>query len=160
MDAFNSFYYSWSPSVADIIRGQDTLRGFTRGFISPLLGILTISSSVNDLFPFSPELSMIFTGFLASSLIGVVYLGIPLSSGLALTNRFNYGFRATLNRKSLIIGLICSSLSFTILGVIVHSTLLTMIGSAIFVLSTIAASALATCSLTTSILDFKKRRTN
>jgi len=46
MDAFNSFYYSWSPGVADSFREDDQAKVFTRGMIVPLLGVLSVSSSV------------------------------------------------------------------------------------------------------------------
>jgi hypothetical protein len=153
MVAFNSFYYSWSPPVADAIRDQDTMRGVTRGLITPLLAILSFSSAVNEMLNTIPEIGVIAAGFVASSLIGIVYLGPPLTVGLALTHRIpRYSTRI---RKGalFIVGLVALGFAVTLLGAYVGSALSSMVGSATFVLSSII---LSTASVYLAILFIRR----
>lgn len=71
LNVFNAVYYSFSPTVADIERNNPFLQESIRAGITPLLGILQIAklSSVGD-----DEISVLTSGIIASSLIGVVYL--------------------------------------------------------------------------------------
>jgi hypothetical protein len=78
MTAFNSFYYSWSPSLAGSIRNSTIDRTAVRYFAFPILTILVGSESVYGVFGGSPELGVLIAGLFASALIGIVYLGIPL----------------------------------------------------------------------------------
>ena len=75
MTIFNAWYYSFSPDVASVIAANETLRGFMRILLYPLIGILYIASSLKTLFSFNYELAIITSGLVASSLIGFVYLG-------------------------------------------------------------------------------------
>lgn len=71
LNVFNTVYYSFSPTVADIERDNFFLQESVRAGITPLLGILQIAklSSVGD-----GEISVLTSGIIASSLIGAVYL--------------------------------------------------------------------------------------
>ena len=71
MNVFNSWYYSFSPSVADYERGQPWLKGTVRIAIYPLLAILQVSEKSYLLLP--GEYGSIVAGLTASSLIGLVY---------------------------------------------------------------------------------------
>lgn len=75
MTLFNSFYYSWSPYVADTIRDSEGLKGISRIMIAPLLGILKVGSIAGE-----NESGVIVSGILSSMLIGAVYV-TPLSIG-------------------------------------------------------------------------------
>jgi len=70
LNVFNTVYYSFSPTVADIERNNPFLQESIRAGITPLLGILQIAklSSVGD-----GEISVLTSGIIASSLIGAVY---------------------------------------------------------------------------------------
>jgi peptide/nickel transport system substrate-binding protein len=73
--AFNTWYYSWAPSVARAEYGNSHLRAGVRVAILPLLGGLRVSDSAfNLIYPANPELAVLMTGLLASSLLGLVYL--------------------------------------------------------------------------------------
>ena len=78
MNVFNEFYYSFSPDVADWIRGSDALRDVMKVALYPLVGVLQVSEGIFSSLSFSPELAVVTTGFVASALIAVVYL-LPLA---------------------------------------------------------------------------------
>lgn len=79
MAVFNAFYYSWSPAVAEVIRGSEPLAALTRALVSPLLSYLALASSINDvLASVSSELSIVVSGLVVSFLLGLTYLTPPI----------------------------------------------------------------------------------
>ena len=78
MTVFNTFYYSFSPDVADRIRGSDALRDVMKVALYPLVGVLQVSENIFSLLSFNPELAVVTTGLFASALIAVIYL-LPLT---------------------------------------------------------------------------------
>ena len=150
MDAFNSFYYSWSPGVADSIREDDQAKAFTRDLIVPLLGVLAVSSSVYVLLSSSPELGVTLAGFVASSMLGAIYLTLPMIALLGLVSRLmSKSIRGFIIRKGIILLLALSATGFAItaLGVYASSSSLTTLGSATLVLSSMFVAALIVSSL-------------
>ena len=81
MNVFNSWYYSFSPSVADYERAQPWLKGMVRIAIFPLLGILQVSEKSYSLLP--GEYGSVVAGLTASTLIGFVYF-TPVVLGLKI----------------------------------------------------------------------------
>jgi len=75
VSAFNAWYYSWAPSIAQAEAGSNYMRAVVRAVIMPLLGTLFVSAALfNWLRPVSPEMGMLISGIVASALIGLVYL--------------------------------------------------------------------------------------
>jgi peptide/nickel transport system substrate-binding protein len=74
MDVFNSFYYSFSPSVASVVASSPALKGFVRALIYPLISILGASSILFNALARAPEIGMIIAGIFASAMLGVVYI--------------------------------------------------------------------------------------
>ncbi len=77
MDAFNAWYYSFSPSVAEYERESAWARDAVRIAVQPLLLILEASTSVHNaliLVGINDESAIVATGITASSLIGLLYL--------------------------------------------------------------------------------------
>lgn len=72
MNVFNSWYYSFSPTIADYEREQPWLQTTVKTAVYPLLGILHVSEKAYDLA--AGEGSSVLAGFTASSLIGILYL--------------------------------------------------------------------------------------
>src|SRR5215217_3811387 len=72
MNTFNSIYYSFSPQVAEYERGQPWLQGMVKIALYPLLGILMTAE--RGYAALGGEAGSILAGFIASSLIGAVYL--------------------------------------------------------------------------------------
>ncbi len=73
MNVFNSFYYSFSPAVAEAISTSESARAATRGVLSPLLGSLYVGRVVFDLLSAVPDLGIVAAGLLSTALIGILY---------------------------------------------------------------------------------------
>jgi len=74
MKVFNSWYYSFSPSVANYERQNQWLQQAVRVIIYPPIGILSISESVAKIFSGMNEVGAVLSGITASFLIGGIYL--------------------------------------------------------------------------------------
>lgn len=81
MGAFNAWYYSFSPAVAEALYGDEGLRAIARAALSPLIASLEASSLAYAAAEaqLGREASVAFAGLIASALIGAVYLGPPLA---------------------------------------------------------------------------------
>jgi len=79
MLVFNAWYYSFSPGVAAYLNTHWVERTVMKGVLYPLVGILYLTSDLFSATSSYPELAVLFSGLLASSLIGAFYLGIPLA---------------------------------------------------------------------------------
>lgn len=84
MGLFDAWYYSFSPSVAQYEYSHATMRAMVRVTLYPLLGVLHVASSTYALVGFQPELAALAAGLVASSLIGLVYLALPVCAVLWL----------------------------------------------------------------------------
>jgi peptide/nickel transport system substrate-binding protein len=137
MQVFNSWYYSFSPAVAEYERQQPWLQNIVKAFIYPLIGILHVSEIGYSLI--QGELGAIFGGLIASSLIGMVYLSpMSLIVKRAKTRKFIWKPMVLVTALALA-GLIGSVMSGNVSA--------TMISSSIFVLSMLSVSAIAFGSL-------------
>jgi predicted phosphodiesterase len=87
MNVFNSFYYSFSPTAASVIANNSPLRTVMKGILYPLIGILHVSSAAFSIFHVFPELGVVISGILASSLIGIVYF-LPIILLLFFIKKF------------------------------------------------------------------------
>jgi streptogramin lyase len=87
MTAFNAWYYSFSPAVAQYESTSPTARVLAKTVLYPLIGILQVSSSTFSLFGFAPEFAALVTGLLAGSLIGLAYFSFPAFCTLWLLKR-------------------------------------------------------------------------
>ena len=87
MTVFNAWYYSFSPAVAQYEYTHSTTRFMIKQGLYPLMGILHLASSTYALLEFEPEAAALVAGIIASSLIGVAYLALPLSGVLWLERK-------------------------------------------------------------------------
>jgi streptogramin lyase len=74
MNAFNAFYYSFSPTVARTITQYPALQETVKVLLYPLITVLRAASAGFNALGFAPELAVITSGLIASALIGVAYL--------------------------------------------------------------------------------------
>jgi len=75
MKAFNEFYYSFSPRVAELTASNPLLSVGVRTLIYPLIGSLHAAASVfQGLRHLSLDLAVLLSGILASCLIGITYV--------------------------------------------------------------------------------------
>jgi hypothetical protein len=73
MRVFNTFYYSFSPVVAQAVLANQTLALLVRLLIIPLIKSLRITSWMSYSLPLNLEQAILFVGVLTTSLIGAIY---------------------------------------------------------------------------------------
>ena len=113
LSAFNTWYYSWAPSVARVESGNRELSAAVRMVIIPLLGTLYLSSVLFDwLYFINPEFAVLLSGVVASTLLGVVYL-----TPIALTMLYSMKRRI---RRTTIAKIILMGLLLTLVGTLSH----------------------------------------
>ena len=137
MTAFNTWYYSFSPTIAPIIASNDALRTFMKILLYPLINILHLSSAIYFLLSFSPEFAIVTAGLVASSLIGLVYF-LPLPLIICLTKKVTIP-KASIESSLLLLSI--STLSI-IIAEITKISILMMTSTALFVLTTISFTVL------------------
>jgi peptide/nickel transport system substrate-binding protein len=137
MIAFNKFYYSFSPSVASVITDNSALKDIMKVILYPLLGILQISSTVFSVFSVLPELGVIAAGFIASSLLGIIYI-LPLALLVGLKKKVQVSIKIVR-----LLGLILiSSVLLLFLAEIFKSPTMMIMSTSVFVLVTITTTTL------------------
>lgn len=138
MEVFNSWYYSFSPKVASAIAGNYALRVFMKILLYPLIVILHIAATTHSIFSLNPELVVLTSGMVASSLIGLTYF-TPVALILCFIKKQNIPTKA-IQAQSLIwvISIVC----ITIAEIIQWPNVM-MFSTAILVLSTISLSILS-----------------
>jgi len=143
MKAFNAWYYSFSPSVANFIANNPTARVAMKVLLYPLIGIMHLSASAYALFSFNPELAVCVAGLLASGLIGIVYFAPFALAVLAIlkrTRRVSFSMRSVVQLAYVWV----ASVGFLILSVLTSSPAAMIASSTIFVLTTIALTSFST----------------
>ena len=132
INAFNAVYYTFSPTVADVERNNPILQELVRAGVTPLLGILQITKlpSVG-----SDEISVLTSGMMASSLIGVTYLW---PAGLA-TKSIREGSRI---KSKIAIAVISTALALTLISSVIGNVQFEMISTSALVLSLIGTGAM------------------
>lgn len=138
MEVFNAWYYSFSPSVAGFIAGNDPLRAPIRVLLYPLLGILGVSSLAYSLLSGVPEFAIVVAGLAASSLIGLVYLTLPAMFGVRALLKRRRVRLASLAKGSL--ALLTVALALLAIGELAGSFLLLAIGGSATVLTCLIAA--------------------
>jgi hypothetical protein len=138
MAAFNSFYYAWSPGVADTIRANTGFGTIMKGLLYPLIGVLQVSEGLFTALSFSPELGVVTAGFVASALLAAIYL-TPVALVFSM-------LRKSRPSKQLInaMGLIWLA-SFTAIGLaeLTQTAPLMTIATGTFVLATMSTTILS-----------------
>jgi len=140
MVAFNAWYYSFSPYVAQFIREHSLARTATKLMLFPLMGILRLGAAVFYVFPANLEASAVVSGLLVSSLIGIIYLTPPLVVVLASFPRARRAAkRLQLPSVCILVGALAAVVFTTTVGA---PSIFMMLSTATIVLSTLAASSL------------------
>jgi peptide/nickel transport system substrate-binding protein len=87
MEAFNGFYYSWSPNIANTIRASTGIGTVMKGLLYPLIGALHVSEGIFTALNFNSELGVVAAGFMASVLLAAIYL-TPLTFLLSYIRKY------------------------------------------------------------------------
>jgi hypothetical protein len=155
MIAFNSLYYSFSPTVASYLQEHWVERKAMKGALYPLIGILWLTSVTFNEFGSYPEMATLISGLLASSLIGATYIGLPLALLEARIPRLADSRKQKMIVARLIIMLFASLLALGLGELYLIVPLLILSASAI-VLSTMFLAGTKTANMFANML----RRTN
>ena len=146
MAVFDAWYYSFSPTVASTISGNEVLRGAMKGVLYPLIGILHLSSLTFSLFSFNSELGVVIAGFIASSLIAVVYF-MPWALLLSFLRKFRISTKIIH-----LTGLIwAGSVVAMAVAEVAASSPLMMAATGAFVLTTMCLTTLAVTRVVTEV---------
>ena len=141
MTAFNAWYYSFSPTVAQYEAQRPGARDVARVILYPLMQILRLSELTFITFGPASELGALAAGLLAGALIGFTYLTLPVFCTLWLLRR-------RLNRaaKGRVLCATVCILALLLLGFVIAEAfllpVLMMVSSAGLVLATLLASSL------------------
>jgi peptide/nickel transport system substrate-binding protein len=146
---FNTWYYSFSPYVADYLNGHVTARAAMKVILYPLIGFMMLSSGLYAKLSAYPETATVLSGLLATILIGAFYIGLPLG---CVARRLRLARK--LNAK-LWVAITIGGVGLLLISQVVTSTLLMMISASITVLSTLFSSATLTSLLVSKSQDRK-----
>jgi len=131
MMVFNLWYYSFSPTIAQVIYASPQLRNVMQVLLYPLINILEVSATVFRAFRSQPELGALLTGLTATAMIAIVYLWIP---SILICRRYRSVLRRALLPLILLLGV-------GILGLLIAESLLlsglAAISAAMIVLSSL-----------------------
>jgi peptide/nickel transport system substrate-binding protein len=133
MNVFNSWYYSFSPSVADYEREQPWLQATVKTAIYPLIGILNVAEKGYGIA--EGEGGSLVAGFAASSLIGMVYLS---PAAVAIRKKIPVKMLAIPLALALAV-----SLAVIAAGAAMQNNSVLMISTALFVLSSMGLGIVA-----------------
>jgi hypothetical protein len=150
MIAFNAWYYSFSPAVAQFIREQPTVRIVVKFMLYPLMGILKLGAATFNVFPSNPEASAVISGLVVSSLIGTVYVTPPIAAILYHSSRARRISRK-LQLPALAI-LLCALAAVALTGIFAAPMVLMMIATSTVVLASLITSALFTSRTVVDVL--------
>jgi len=151
---FNAWYYSWSPPVAKLLRGNEDLRLVTRVVLYPLVEAVNIAEGVYDLLSFNRELAAATSILTAAFICGVVYI-TPIILTLRFTRKrigLKKPFKVWTYRKQLLMNYHTAALLLTITGLAIHSVELNIIGIATLALAVTLTAALFTLETATRVL--------
>ena len=145
MNVFNTWYYSFSPYVADYEKEQVWLRNLVKTAIYPLIGILHISEMGYS--SMQGEYGAMTAGLVASSMIGALYFWpFALSVRQVRISRFNY--KAAVCVTAVVFAGVIGS-------ILAGNEYALMISTSLFVLTMLSVSAVLSAKL---IIIITKRR--
>jgi hypothetical protein len=141
MSVFNTWYYSFSPYIANFIVDKPVIRGFLKAALYPLIGILHLSSATYVIFGFNEELGVVMAGLVASSLIGIVYFSPLMIISLIAIKRHKKSLPNLEKLKPLLVPLVVS-LGLVYIGEITAVSVIMMAATGALVVLTVMLSAI------------------
>ncbi|WP_455369562.1 CFI-box-CTERM domain-containing protein [[Eubacterium] cellulosolvens] len=137
MTVFHGWYYSFSPNIASVIAENPMMQNIFKILLYPLIGILHLSAATYSMLNFNSEIAVVMAGFMASALIGVVYFS-PIGILLSLKKRTSN----MANSYKMLLFVWFGSLICLIVGEFASISGMLMIGTSVFVLSSLSLFAL------------------
>ncbi len=143
MNAFNAWYYSFSPYVANYEREQPWLQQTIKTALYPLLGILHLSEIGYS--SMSGDYGAVTAGFIASSMIGALYFW-PFALSITRVRSVRFDYRLAL--------LVVAIAFVSVIGSILSSNALAlMVSTSIFVLSILSVSAMLSAKMILALVN-------
>jgi hypothetical protein len=139
MQVFDAWYYSFSPEVARQIHDNDDLRAIVRVGLYPLIWSLEAVAAVHEMLPFAGEISALISGLIASSLVGIGYLALPI----LLVVRFNGKLRRFLDfswRPAVLA--VGAGTGFAFLGLYSRVSFLAQVGTSVLVVGVLLGASM------------------
>lgn len=152
VEGFNTWYYSFSPSVARYIENHPVVKSVMQVCLIPLLYIILLSQKLFVLMGFSPEAGLITVLIFGAFMYGLVYLSLPASLILVFAGRKGMKIPSFSVMRSmfLIWAMVLGTLVLAVLG---SQDILTVISSGLLVIcSVLLASGTASLLLAGYIL--------
>lgn len=142
MTVFNSWYYSFSPYVADYERQQPWLQQTVKATIYPLLGILHISEKAYS--SISGEYGALSAGLVASAMIGALYFS-PIALSIKQVRKSNFNYK-------LAIVVLAATFIAVVGSTLTGNQITMMVTTSLFVLSIVTVTAIVSARALTRIL--------
>jgi hypothetical protein len=147
MNIFNTWYYSFSPYIANYEKANPWFQQTVKVSIYPLLWILQLSEKAY--WHMEGEYGSLTAGLVASSLIGAVYF----SPFMLLSRRI----RRTELDKKVIVGIMMSVVLAVCVSMLYRNDVALMVTTSVLVLTTIALSSIFTARLIIHIGKLMRR---
>jgi len=141
MSAFNAWYYSFSPVVADFIDDHPLIKPPMRVILTPLLSILALAQMSFSSIPLNPATGVIVSGLVASTLIGMIY-AFPILFVLLLVIRRFYPVTVTTGTLKIAGVSAIAGLYLLVAGDILLLSPVLLVGSVLFVVSLVVVTGL------------------
>jgi hypothetical protein len=154
MTAFNAWYYSFSPVVADFIDDHPQIKPPMRVILTPLLGILTLAQMSFSVLSVRPDIAVIVSGLVASTLIGIIY-AFPVLFVLLLVIRKFYPVTVTTGTLKIAGISAIAGLYFLVAGDILLLSPFLLVGSVLFVVSLVVVTGLYLSGVCMNRLDHR-----
>lgn len=151
MRVFNGWYYSWSPTTAEIIHDNEDLRPITRLVLYPVVGSVVAAQGTISIFSFSRELAATASILTAAFICGVFYVTPLILLIRSFGERMGRIKSSYILKRQNIILLVCGVLSglLTLIGVVANSEVMNTVGVTMLALTvTLSAAAITVKTLT------------
>jgi len=140
MTAFNVWYYSFSPAVANYENSYPAVKPFMRILLVPLISILKVGASVFNLIPGNSEVAAFVSGITVSIILGAVYLAVPMVLVDRLCARSR---RLMMKIEKLILVITVFAFAFAVLAELFQLSMVMILAAPTIVLATMLGTGLA-----------------
>jgi hypothetical protein len=153
MRVFNNWYYSWSPSMAEIIHSNEALRQVAKFVLYPVVGSVIVAQGTYLLLSFNSELAATTSILTAAFICGIFYIAPFILIVRSFGERMSRMKSSYIMKHQNIILLLCGVLSglLTIIGEVANSAVFNTLGVTLLALTVTLSAAAITVKIVTRI---------